>query len=79
MSTDAELAASLLSPQEIERLILALATARNSRHFTTEEAAALVEWARTIRFWNSALNLVLDGAALFDIDEHGEPVLVPKE
>lgn len=78
MTTKEHIASALLSEEEIERITLGLLTVRGAQGVTETEAADLVAACRGIRFWAVALELVLQGRALFDLDGHGEPVLVMK-
>ena len=67
---------NLITDDEGDLLIMALANARGARAFTQDEAQKLLEWARQVRMEAAMLRIVLKGAAYCDIDEQGEFVLV---
>lgn len=69
-----QLADSLLSADEEDRLILALVTSRGDRSCSTEEARTLLEHARRVRLQSHALDLVMRGMVSIDVDPEGRIV-----
>lgn len=65
--------ASLVSDDEIQSLILALAESRKDSVFTEQEAQRLVHWAESVRLESSLLDLVLEGKVLPHVAE-GEDI-----
>lgn len=56
-----------LSQQECDTLILSLAAARGDAGFTQEDAEAVVNWARQVRFDAGLLEAILAGDMLVNV------------
>jgi hypothetical protein len=65
----------ILTEDEVEKVILALAAARGEESFTEEEVFELVKWAEKVRIEESLLSLLLDGLVNIDLRD-GEPVFM---
>jgi len=59
----------ILSEDEVETLILSLASARGIEGFEEEEAFKLVKWAENIRIGEALLDLTLKGLTTADWDK----------
>ena len=57
---------SLLEEEEVERLIISLATHRDEEGFEEEEAVSVIRWAERVRIESMMLDFVLDGTC--DVD-----------
>lgn len=66
-----------LTEDEMERLVMSLATTRENGFFTEEEAAVLVKWANDARTQNAILDMVLAG--VLTVDVVGEEVLFKRK
>jgi hypothetical protein len=64
-------AAAILSEEQIQFLILMLATHREDKGFTEEEAVNLIRWAERQLVGKSVLDLVLKGLVWID-DKEGK-------
>lgn len=70
---DQELADSLLSDEDGERLIQALAAGQET--FTEEDALIAIEWARMTTLNSTMLDLVLEGRIAIQIDPETREVV----
>jgi hypothetical protein len=68
----------ILSQEDVETLIMALAIHRGEEGFTEEEASNLIRWAMKVRIGEGILGLVLKGFAWIDdpTGEFGEAFII---
>lgn len=64
----------LITDDEIERLILSLATSRGDEGFSEDEVYAIVNWVQETRVSEIMINLVLNGTCDVDLIG-GEPAI----
>ena len=65
---------AVLSPNELDLVLLALITGRRGRHISDSDIDRTVRWARKTRIGTVLLDLVLDGSIVIDIRADGELV-----
>lgn len=56
----------VLTPEQYQQVLVALATARGEKGFTEDEAVAVIRWAERQVVGHTLLELVLKGVALID-------------
>jgi hypothetical protein len=78
LSNPSEFHEGVLTSEEIETLILALAVKRGNDGFTEEEAVNFIRWAERQRIGESLLGLLLKGYIWIDDAEgiFGEEVII---